>query len=475
MTLEWMKYIALGLGIVLGLSSCGNSTVAEGGIGGTGISMGSVTAVGSIWVNGVEYDTTGAHIVKSDDGTDVMDADGTAGGNSILPGMVVTVEGSINANGVSGSATRVSYSDTLQGQIDDIPDASRLVVLGQTVIIDNLTKDETNSVISGTSGFIVGDNVKVSGFTDAQGQLRATYIQKTTDTTLRIKGVVESVISKDRFTLNGLIVDTSYIGVDVSSYAGKYVEVKGDPYLTGVITASRVSVRASMLGEVSYDEAELEGIVTTVDASGNVFYINGQQIVIDAGASFNGGVLTDIVPGVRVEVEGSIANGIFTATQIHFEDDIELEGDVASVDSTAGTVTLVGMPTLPITVDNVVTEFSGDDPQFGAIQTGHHLIVRCRDTDISAGISLFAIRIESSISSSVDIMLQGPLEVESPPTVQVLGMSIDTTGMSYEIDTATSSVDQTTFFNTANVDDLVSLTGTWDGSNINWNSIELDQ
>lgn len=473
MTLEWMKYIALALGIALGLSSCGNTTTAEGGIGGSGMSMGSVTAVGSIWVNGVEYDTTGALIVKTDDGTQVLDLDGTAGGTSVLPGMVVTVEGSINADRITGTATRVTYSDSLQGSISAIPSANSLEVLGQTVIIDNLTKDQTNSLWNDTSAFTVGESVKVSGFVDAQGNLRATYIEKTSDSALEIKGVVDAVLSPYRFTIGALTVDTTGIGMDVSALAGQFVEVKGSIYVGGVLTASSVEARGSMLDSGSYDEAELEGIVTSVPLAGSEFYLDSQRVVVDASAEFNGGLAADIVPGVKLEVEGSIANGVFTAMQIHFQDSIELEGDVATIG--AGTLTLVGLPGVSVSVDDVVTELEGDDLLSADIQVGHHLKVRGRDTSTGSGTSVLATRIESAASGSPDVVLQGPLQSKTPPFVQVLGISVDTTGMSYEMDSAASSVDANTFFSTVQLDDLVSLNGTWNGSGVSWNAIELDQ
>ena len=54
----------------ISLTSCGGgggASLAEGGIGGTGISQGPVTGFGSIIVNGVHFDTTGAQVIKDDD------------------------------------------------------------------------------------------------------------------------------------------------------------------------------------------------------------------------------------------------------------------------------------------------------------------------------------------------------------------------------------------------------------------------
>ena len=84
---------------LVGVASCGGGTqLAGGGIGGTGISQGAITGFGSIFVNGVEFNTSGATIIK--DGNTVTQ-------NDLKIGMVVTVDGSIDTS-TSGSATTVT-------------------------------------------------------------------------------------------------------------------------------------------------------------------------------------------------------------------------------------------------------------------------------------------------------------------------------------------------------------------------------
>ena len=53
-----IRNLLAGLIIGMALASCGGGggQVAEGGIGGTGISTGTVTGFGSVYVNGVKYD-----------------------------------------------------------------------------------------------------------------------------------------------------------------------------------------------------------------------------------------------------------------------------------------------------------------------------------------------------------------------------------------------------------------------------------
>ncbi len=84
-----LRYLSLMTVFIAGLTACGGGTqVAGGGIGGTGISQGSITAFGSVWVNGVEFDTSNASILRN--GSSVTQSD-------LAIGMVVTVDGSVNS------------------------------------------------------------------------------------------------------------------------------------------------------------------------------------------------------------------------------------------------------------------------------------------------------------------------------------------------------------------------------------------
>jgi len=104
-----------------------------GGIGGSGVSSsGTIDAFGSIFVNGVEFETGEAEVIL----------DGESVGESALGlGMVVLVKGTINDDGITGTATRVIFDNEVQGPVTDIQlidDGSSkiLTVLGVTVIVE---------------------------------------------------------------------------------------------------------------------------------------------------------------------------------------------------------------------------------------------------------------------------------------------------------------------------------------------------
>ena len=133
-------FIVSALAAAIMVSGCGGGTDTAG-IGGSGyISSGSVTGFGSVFVNGVEFKTNSA-IFDVEDNIDATQAD-------LRVGMVVQVEGTINSDGVTGTATGIQYSDDIEGPISNDPALNEnadgtektLTILGKTVII---SKTET--------------------------------------------------------------------------------------------------------------------------------------------------------------------------------------------------------------------------------------------------------------------------------------------------------------------------------------------
>ena len=151
------------LGLLLVLMSCSSSSDG-GGTGGTGspvVDFGTITAFGSIVVNGIEFDIADATITLN----------GQSGaGTDLQLGQVVTVRGTLTPGDAVGRAATVAFENNAIGPIDSIDlDVSSLVVLGQTVRVDNLTQFGGTSSLSGLA---VGNIVALSGFVDADGELR---------------------------------------------------------------------------------------------------------------------------------------------------------------------------------------------------------------------------------------------------------------------------------------------------------------
>ena len=163
--------------LIAGCGGGGAISVAEGGIGGTGISTGTVTGIGSITVNGVKFNTDNAAIYI--EGTRVDDpnlADGdelSLRGFGFNEGQVVRVVGSFNDDGKTGTAEEVYFNDSVEGPVESVTQidaiTQELVVMGQTVIVDTQTKPAGVNLDT----FIINDLVEVSGLMDEQGRIRA--------------------------------------------------------------------------------------------------------------------------------------------------------------------------------------------------------------------------------------------------------------------------------------------------------------
>ncbi|HEB98347.1 MAG TPA: hypothetical protein ENJ05_02450, partial [Thiotrichales bacterium] len=99
-TSRYFSMTALTAAIALGLTACGGGSSTTSSLDGSTASVtGVITGFGSIFVNGVEYETNGANItIDGQPGTE----------DDLRVGMVVTLEGS--ASGNSGTAVSISFS-----------------------------------------------------------------------------------------------------------------------------------------------------------------------------------------------------------------------------------------------------------------------------------------------------------------------------------------------------------------------------
>lgn len=317
------------------LTSCGAGrksavSLANGGIGGTGIiSYGSITAMGSITVNGVRFDTSDAAIMVAGEEQGVGDQ---AVQSYLGVGNVVRVEGRTSADGTSVIATRVVLSDSVQGPVESVSHVDtytkKLVVLGQTVIIDDRT------VFKKAMHANVGHNdvLEVCGLVDDRGAIRATYIDKiandfTAGTDVKVKGTIQSLnAAAGTFEINDLKLDYSL--ADINDLPGKvladgmHVAVKGKlGSVGGILTATKIELWHELGGVKDADEAEMEGFVTAIVKEEPFQVKVGSQLVqIDEGTQYEAGLGDDLEVGDWLEVEGPLVNGIIFAEEISFRD-----------------------------------------------------------------------------------------------------------------------------------------------------------
>ena len=327
---------------VLLLISCGSGggggMTAGGGIGGTGIiSQGAVSAFGSIFVNGTEFDTSNAAIIVNGEEIGVGDAFVL---DNLDIGRVVTVEGTGNLDDISAVANRVIYNDNVAGPVESLhdinPTTKEIVVLGQIVIVNVVTK------FKGTDFDTIAQNdlVVVSGLVDDTDAIRATFLEKTGDfMSGNLVGVTGFIVNLDiglkTFEINDLTVN--YASIDSGDLPqgfadGLLVEVEGTLDAAGGEMLATSIELGDAIGEGNSDQIEVLGFVTDI-GSAFEFTVGNQVVQFDATTLFVDGTPADILLGAKLEAEGRLVDGILFADEIEFwgPDQIEVEGIVDEV------------------------------------------------------------------------------------------------------------------------------------------------
>jgi len=321
----------LALIIAISLASCGGgeNQYAEGGIGGTGISNGSVTGYGSIIVNGVHFDTTGAVVTKNG-GTPVTNINDADINQFINLGMVVTVKGTINDDGITGKAESISYEDFIEGPVVDITSGTSINVLGQNVnVVTGVTlyacdEDYIGCTFSEFANLAADQVIEVSGFIDHNGDITATYIELQEDTypgrnMFELKGYANVTTSSSIFTIGGLTINTA---TDMTGLDGKFVKAKGsfDKTTMTLTTTEAVEIEDESFDIADADKAELEGIAATGCTTTSCdFTLSGVTVRVDSTTTFKTGTVTDIDAGDKLEAEGKLQGSILYANEIEFK------------------------------------------------------------------------------------------------------------------------------------------------------------
>jgi Domain of unknown function (DUF5666) len=470
-------FAALGAGIcALTALSC-----SGGGGGGTGappaaatssVSSGVITGLSSVKLNGQEYHTPNTSFT----------VDGQPGAeNDLKLGMVVTVNGSLSSSGTRTAAT-ITQEDVVEGAIQAIPATNdRLVVLGQTVLIDNGTVFDNDIPGGNLGGLSVGNLVEVNGFVRGKGVTIATLIEKKNPpAACEVKGIIENHNSgAQTFTIGSLSVNYSgalindMLNPADNAWNDLLVEVKGNPCtrLSQLFVATKVE--PERINVANADEIELEGVITQFTSPPS-FTVNGVPVVTNANTVFERGEAGDLALGVEVEVEGSLANGILTATEVKFRDNVRIEGNAATVTPGGATpnLTISGLPGVTVFV-NAQTEFKGGISSLGQLAAGDHVRVRGRPAGTN---TVIAEEVERR-SPDTRVILQGPVQSVANPMVTILGVVIDTSPIADGDFKGTRGAPngRAAFFAAVTVGTEVKARGKLSGGVVLWDEIEIER
>ena len=365
--------------IVLILSGCGQGSnqLAGGGQSGTGITMGTISSFGSIYVNGIRFDTAQAQIFV--DGEAVGTGDAVARDN-LAVGQFVKIQGTITGDNAGSMADQVYYEKSLVGPVSGIqylaPYTLKVTILGQNVIAD---KNTTWNGID-AEGLMLDTILEVSGHLKGDGTLLATYIaikNYTYAITLIVKGAISELNEAEQtFHINGL-------GVDFSAAAGDIAQLnEGDLVrLEGILTEDDIFSASELIlwdpigqPDTVSQPAVVAGIVNNFESAHN-FFINHIPVTTDDETVFAGITADQLTNGVNIVVTGNLSDGVLNADLIEFNEHfIVQDGTVQSIDLDNGIITLAKATTTLIRV-SADTEFIGKVNTFEALSLEDNVMV----------------------------------------------------------------------------------------------------
>lgn len=362
------------------LASCGggisSSSRAGSATATASMSSGVITAFGSLFVNGHEFNTSNANVL--DDDTGIL----TKGTGNLEVGMVVDIDSAASSTLAAPVASEIHVSPLVRGFVDaSDTTGGTITVMGQTVQLTSGTAFSdhracvtatTNpcSAISGqgtllqTNGTTPGTFVAVHGYlfsTGSSPQIVATLVT-----------ALDYVSGASKFKLEGQVTaisaSTLTIGSEIVNLSSAVCRTKGpsvpcgSAYSVGNVVAA-IGLTAPAIGTFTADKARRSRLLpltagSTVEVEGKVSSVNGTTFVI-RGITVDGSGLTVPIPAVgdMVEVRGTVANDgtSIIATSIEYDHHvavarITLAGPLTNVapGTTAGTfvVTVLGQTSI---------------------------------------------------------------------------------------------------------------------------------
>ncbi|MFA6504539.1 MAG: DUF5666 domain-containing protein [Treponemataceae bacterium] len=453
----------------LAFSGCPSGVASTGTAGVSGYAKGVITAKGSIFVNGVEYETTSSTVTL----------DNASGGeNDLQVGMYVELTGSIDSNTGRGVANAVNYSSSIEGTIDAASinvSAGTFTIFGTTVQTDAATVYEHTTGFSGIGPLSAGNLVEVSGtLNSATNSIRATRVEKkSVSEDFKLKGTVSGLSGSTNgtFTLtleNGTTFTVNFTGTlnpSVVNGVRVKVEFAAAPSLNVVnTTAAKIEAR-HQLSSNEGDRGEVSGIVSAFNGTTEpvTFVVDGTTV--NAASS----LVVGVANGIRVEVKGSMTAGVLIATEVRIEKDADLEmkGVLTAVNPSAGTVAVNGVvlyveastifkddTTVPVVLFGLANLSVGNYAEANAF--------------VAANGKTTAAKIERK-EISTEAELTGIVTAISGNVITVLGLDIDTSSLTRNPSGQTAFLSAITIGSTK-----VKLSGTIASGAVSWTSAAID-
>lgn len=432
---------------------------------------GIISGFGSVVVNGVHY-STNSTTISTDDNQQAAEQE-------LAVGMMVQLEGSINADGTTGTAKSVKYSAQLEGPVSFIDLANKTVtILGQIVSVDDLTVYERVTL----NTIKVGDVLEVSGYFKAPGQFYASRIELETkqESSLKLHGAVSELNNVDQtFRLGSLLVSYSNARFEDFTQAqltnGQTVKVQASSYdaITNKLVASVVDLEKTT--SVTTDKVWLEGVISNYQTDTSLI-LNGQIFLLGTDTRFEYGQRSQLANGVRIKLQAvPVPNG-WKVEKISFSQQavLKLSGNVNALDLNNSSFT-IGSTTFVVTPQTVLKDDSNRAVRYFDLKSlvinDYVEVAAFKNSD---GLNI-ALKVERENSGSAD----GSIELKGIPSAintngfTLFGKNIVTdTNTRYESNDALLSKSQ--FFALLNTTTVVEVRAIASGNQLLAVKLEID-
>lgn len=403
------------LTLIFSIEESNASDQSINGQGGTGLTINNIR----------NFDTNQATVFK-EDGVIIPGINGQGG-----TGFKVrySIGNDVTSDMTGGTITEIDFINTHKGPITSL-DPFRIfnvdaLLTANTFYDNNLT----------FADIVVGDELKLSGFVDANSSLFVSRVEADNDPLdeWKLSGFVSN-LSATQFNIQNQVVfigGASIDDCDLGLANGDFVEIKATPDV--MFTAG------SPLNTVTKIECKPEGVVTlpgdvipvaleglidfeNIDPN-NFFTIAGQQINVTGSTVYINGEVDDVVVGAKVEVEGlmNTTTSTIEAFKVKFKEvRFKFEEPVLPSDVTPGqSIQLFGQIILS------TPQLRDEDGIMGSgLAVATQVEVRgYADRDGN----LYATRVrERGNPDANDVRADGEITAINAPFIEVYGISVDT-------------------------------------------------
>jgi hypothetical protein len=434
---------ALAAAVVLTGCGGGGGGAMSGGNGGTAgggalVTSGTISAFGSVFINGNHFNVSGATITIDDDPANELD---------LRVGQSAEVRGADAVGSALAMASVVEVHSRVVGPVASVSNASSsFVVLGQTVKVNSETSFDAVITPADISGIHATDLVRVHGVVQADGSIVARRIDRATAAEGdKVSGTVASVnTTTHTFKINALTVDyttatlVNFTGANPAN--GDVVRVAGTGFnaTTTTLTATRV---ARVVPRAEAGTVEREGLVTRF-VSLTDFDIAGQKITTTTATVYRNGSSADVKLNAAVEAHGTLDSaGVLSAQVIEIQQHsaYALEAPItALMPGTTNSLTVLGV-SVTITARTRLEDRSPAHLRnlaFADLHTGDNVAVFGFEDPAGSG-KITALRL-ARIGTTTVTAIAGFYSATTAPQFKVLGVTINAANATFYLNRDTT-------------------------------------